>query len=316
MKGSWSGAARGLLQASLLLASSAVANPYSDREEPKAPEVVLAARFDAAVNAGRLDEALSLLADDATVKDLSARAIAGREGLRDWLRESIDRHFHADAGIRQLSDGGRVTWTASLADDSLRALDAAPVAAFIEAIVVGGKIRSWVPRVAAGDRLKIQAAQAKANEAVVRALTEGVIGKGQVELIDRLCASTFVDHDPFPGALSTLAGFRKSVEAWRGACSGLSLTIDDLLTADDRVVVRGTLSGTQIGPLPGISAGGRSFKVESIDIFRVRDGRITEHWGRIDTAAMKQQLVPAPAATAPADTRPAVTSAAKPADTK
>jgi len=296
----------------IVLASTgpAAANPYSDREAPKAPEVVLAAKFDAALNAGRLDEALSLLADDGMVKDLSGHAITGREGLAAWLRESIDRHFHADAGIRQLSDGGRVTWTASLADDTLRALDAAPAAAFIEAIVVDGRIRSWVPRISAGDRLKIQTAQARSNEAMIRTLADGVIGRGQLDLLDRLCASGFVDHDPFPGAAPTLAGFRQGVAAWRGACAGLTLSIDDLLTADDRVVVRGTLAGSQTGPLPGIASAGRPFKIESIDIYRIRDGRIAEHWGRIDTAALKQQLT-APAAEIRPPARPAATTAVK-----
>jgi len=304
VKPALAGIAGGTLLAALALSGPAPANPYSDREAPKAPEVVLAAKFDAALNAGRLDEALSFLADDGTVRDLGGRAITGRAALTAWLQDAINRHYHADAGIRQLSDGGRVTWTASLADDTLRSLNAAPAAAFIEAIVVDGRIRSWVPRVMAGDRLKIQAAQARANEAVVRTVAEAVVGKGQLDLLERLCTTDFIDHDPLPGSPPTVAGYRQGLATLRGACSGLAMSIDDVIAADDRVVVRGVLSGTQTGAINGIPSAGKSFKVGYIDIVRVRDGRMAEHWGRIDTAGLRQQLQPAgggtPAPSAPA----------------
>jgi predicted ester cyclase len=193
----------------------------------------------------------------------------------------------------------------------LRALNAAPAAAFIEAIVVGDRIRSWVPRVMAGDRLKIQAAQAKAHEAVVRTLTDAVYGKGQLELLDRICATDFVDHDPYPGTPPTLAGFRQGIGLLRAACPGLTFAIEDVITGDDRVAFRGTLSGTQTGSLPGLAPSGRPFRVGTMDIVRLRDGRIAEHWGRIDTAGLRQQVqaaAPAPAVTPAKPAAPAPVS--------
>jgi len=284
---------------------------YTVREAPKAPEIVLAASFEQALNAGRLDEALALIAEDGTVKDLTGASITGREPIRAWLQEAIARHYHADAGIRQLSDGGRVTWTASLADDALRALNAAPVAAFVEAIVVDGRIRSWVPRVMAGDRLRIQAAMAKANEGVAREWIGSVRGQGGLEAIERLCASGFVDHNAAAGAAATRAALKARVAAVRSAFSGQTMSIEDVVVAADRVVIRGTVAGNQTAPLPGLPATGRSFNVGYIDILRLQDGLVVEHWGQVDSATMQQQLAPAPA---PSATTVAPRPAAKPPD--
>lgn len=38
----------------------------------------------------------------------------------------------------------------------------------------------------------------------------------------------------------------------------------------------------------------KTFNVEAIDIVRMKDGRIVEHWGVIDTAGMAEQLGLAP----------------------
>lgn len=283
----------GRLVAALLWISGA-AGAYVVREAPKAPEIVLAATFEIALNAGRLDEALALVAEDGTIKDLSGNAITGRDRIRAWLEDAIARHYHADAGVRQLSDGGRVTWTASLADDTLRALNAAPVAAFVEAIVVDGRIRSWVPRIMAGDRLKIQGAQAKANEAVAREAVDVIRGRGELAVLDRVCATAFVDHNAAPGAAATAAGLKTRIAAIRSACGGLAVAIEDAIASADRVVIRGTVEGTQTGALPGLPTPGRSFRVGFIDIFRLQDGKVAEHWGQVDAAAMQQQLSPAP----------------------
>ena len=40
----------------------------------------------------------------------------------------------------------------------------------------------------------------------------------------------------------------------------------------------------------GMPPGGRAFSAPGIDIIRVADGKLVEHWGAIDTLSMMQQL--------------------------
>ena len=50
------------------------------------------------------------------------------------------------------------------------------------------------------------------------------------------------------------------------------------------------MSGSQLDPFMGKPATGKTFNIEAVDIVRMSKGRIVEHWGVIDTAAMAAQL--------------------------
>jgi predicted ester cyclase len=40
----------------------------------------------------------------------------------------------------------------------------------------------------------------------------------------------------------------------------------------------------------GAEPTGRSFRVEAMDMLRLENGRIAEHWGLMDSASMAEQL--------------------------
>ncbi len=48
--------------------------------------------------------------------------------------------------------------------------------------------------------------------------------------------------------------------------------------------------GTNLGPLNGGPPTGRSFEIDVIDVVRVGDGRIVEHWGVPDRLGQMMQL--------------------------
>lgn len=82
-----------------------------------------------------------------------------------------------------------------------------------------------------------------------------------------------------------LTGFGKAVPdlAWK---------IDEVLVDGDRIVVRGEASGTPSGPFFGVPHGGRSFRVMSIDIHTVQNGRIVRSYHIEDWASAMRQLAP------------------------
>jgi predicted ester cyclase len=58
----------------------------------------------------------------------------------------------------------------------------------------------------------------------------------------------------------------------------------------DLVVEQFTASGTQRGEIMGVPATGRTVRLNGINVFRVRDGRIVERWGRLDDLGLLSQL--------------------------
>ncbi len=58
----------------------------------------------------------------------------------------------------------------------------------------------------------------------------------------------------------------------------------------DAVWARMTATGTQAGPFMGHPATGRTMRADVIDVVRVVDGRMVEHWGVPDRLGVLFQL--------------------------
>ena len=63
-----------------------------------------------------------------------------------------------------------------------------------------------------------------------------------------------------------------------------------MFAADDRVAFRATIRGTHEGMFQGIAPMGRRVTFSVIDIVRIEQGRIIEHWGGPDMWDLLQQL--------------------------
>lgn len=139
--------------------------------------------------------------------------------------------------------------------------------------------------------------QAEENRALVRRFVEEVQSGGRHDLIDEYLDAGFVDHSAMSGFEPTREGVRQLVTAFRTAFPDLQFTIQDQVADGNRVVTRKTLTGVHRGEFMGIPATGSRIEVEVIDVLRVDDGRITDHWMNGDFLGLMQQLgaVPAPA---------------------
>ena len=68
------------------------------------------------------------------------------------------------------------------------------------------------------------------------------------------------------------------------------VTIEDMIAEGDRVVTKKTFTGTHTGELSGIPPTGNRVSIQYVDIMRVRDGQIVEHWLSMDQLSFMQQL--------------------------
>jgi predicted ester cyclase len=74
-------------------------------------------------------------------------------------------------------------------------------------------------------------------------------------------------------------------------------TIHETLEIGDRVVLRGSFSGTHAGDFMGIRPTGREVAVTFMNIDRFAGDKLVEHRAEVDMASLMQQLgaIPAPA---------------------
>ncbi|MHA1157954.1 MAG: ester cyclase, partial [Alphaproteobacteria bacterium] len=70
----------------------------------------------------------------------------------------------------------------------------------------------------------------------------------------------------------------------------LAVAVERVVEEGDTLVAHIKLSGTHLGDFMGAAPSGKTFAIEGIDIVRMDSGRITEHWGVMDEAAMARQL--------------------------
>ncbi len=69
-----------------------------------------------------------------------------------------------------------------------------------------------------------------------------------------------------------------------------SMTVDEMIAEDDRVMVRWTFYGTQIGEYAGLPPTNRQVVYSGINIFRVENNKIAEIWDISDRLWLWQQL--------------------------
>lgn len=75
------------------------------------------------------------------------------------------------------------------------------------------------------------------------------------------------------------------------AIPDLKVTLEDAVVEGNKVVARMTYSGTHTVPFfGGIPATGKPFKFGTIDIWRVQEGKLAEHWDQVDFAGLQRQL--------------------------
>ena len=142
---------------------------------------------------------------------------------------------------------------------------------------------------------------AEQNKILVRRFVDEVQSRGNIDAIDELCSPEFVNHSAPPGVPSNREGVKQVTAMFRQAFPGSYFTVEDMIAEGDKVATRKTFHGTHQGEFMGIPPTGQQVSIGLIDIVRIVDGRVVEHWSMGDNLGMLQQLgvVPPPEAPLP-----------------
>lgn len=136
----------------------------------------------------------------------------------------------------------------------------------------------------------VQQSEAERSKAVVRRFVEEYQNGRDNDAFDELVHPEFVDLSPDPGAGSDREAARKSLESFFEGFPDSAWTIDDMIAEGDRVATKKTFTGTHTGDFYGIPPTGKRVTVQYVDILRVRDGKVVEHWYAMDQLSFMQQL--------------------------
>ena len=128
-----------------------------------------------------------------------------------------------------------------------------------------------------------------ANKRVVERFIHEVLAAGRVEAIDELVAPDFVSHtwDMTDAGRDKL---RDTTPQMHARLSDVEMSIEDLVAEDGQVVARLTSSATPTGDFMGVPAAGKRYTIGEIHWFRLRDGKLVEHWHQIDGLGLMRQI--------------------------
>ncbi len=137
---------------------------------------------------------------------------------------------------------------------------------------------------------------ADANKDRVRRQFEDLWNDGRLDAVNDFFHEDFMNfgrqyHDG-------RALVRQIVSVWRTAFPDLRFTVESIVAEDDLVMCEVSFQGTHLGEFPLIPPlegptllpNGRAFRVKHIHRFRLRDGKIVEHFAVRDDLGMFQQL--------------------------
>ena len=126
----------------------------------------------------------------------------------------------------------------------------------------------------------------ESNIDLVREYTRRVFNEHNPEL-----AAEFVTPDVkwHGGTLGSIEGSDNLVALLRGfigALPDLNAQEQDIVADGDTVAVRFVVEATHEGELLGIAPTGRRVRWDAVDLYRVRDGKISEEWAADDLTAI------------------------------
>ncbi len=121
------------------------------------------------------------------------------------------------------------------------------------------------------------------NKIIVRQFIEQVVNRGNLDAIEKFVAKNIVDHNLPPGVPQGIEAYKQHLAtAWQ-LRSDLYLSVKSQIVQGDWVVTRLTITGTYQNERSGPQSDGQKITLSSINMDRVVNGKIIEHWGEANT---------------------------------
>ena len=127
----------------------------------------------------------------------------------------------------------------------------------------------------------------EANKALVRRYFTA-IEEGDLTALDEVVSTDYQDHGR--GRQPGREALKAAAQTLRVAFPDVTSTVTHMLAEGDLIAVRNRVTGTQQGPLGALAATGKRVDFTALQLFRVEDELIVEHWEIFDETTLTQQL--------------------------
>ena len=137
---------------------------------------------------------------------------------------------------------------------------------------------------------------AEENKRLVASFVEICQTRHDLAYADAIFHPEFVNHYRPEGRAIPVsssrpaAGFQAFYRMLLQGIPDARMVIAEQLAERDLVATRKSLHGTHLGEIWGLNPTGNQVSWEFIDIFRVKDGALIEHWTSMDLEDLRAQL--------------------------
>lgn len=129
----------------------------------------------------------------------------------------------------------------------------------------------------------------KSNKKIVEDFCDTVFVRHDLRTLDRYMRDDYIQHNP--DVAQGKAGFRQFFEKTFKAMPDFRYTLKKIVADGDLVFIYCTTSATHTGgEWLGVQPTGNRLNFDVVDIFRIQDGLIAEHWDVADTYNLFSQL--------------------------
>ena len=156
-------------------------------------------------------------------------------------------------------------------------------------LILGSIILQWACSQNSGPT-----AEEQQNLSSVKRIYAEFINQGNEAVFDELVDANIIENEELPGFEPNFEGIKQFFRMFRSAFPDLHFQVDELIAADDKIVAQVTITGTHQGTFMNMPSTGNKISYKAIDIFRLINGKVVEHWGIGDNAKMMEQLAVVP----------------------
>lgn len=139
---------------------------------------------------------------------------------------------------------------------------------------------------------------AERNKTLVRRFIDEYQTGADERAFDELMHPEFVDRSLPPGIAPGPEGVRQQFDGLRATFAGFRATVRHQVAEGDLVITHKVFRGTHAAEFLGVEATGRTIEIACIDVVRIADDRIIEHWNVVDVFGVLAQMGAAPVSAA------------------
>ena len=128
-----------------------------------------------------------------------------------------------------------------------------------------------------------------ANKTLVKRFFDEIVNGRKLAVIDEIIHPEYINHG-FPFPAKGPDAMRAITEMIVGAFPDMKITVQKVIEDGATVATCGYWEGAHKGPFMNIPATGKTVKVEYVDVWDIKDGKLFENWVQMDFVGLLQKI--------------------------